>query len=61
VEALEIVGGDAVPPVIQQCLDLLRPGGRLVILGYHYGQSVPIDPPRWSTSGSRSSPPFGPV
>jgi alcohol dehydrogenase, propanol-preferring len=42
--ALEIVGGDAVPPVIQQCLDLLRPGGRLVILGYHYGQTVPIDP-----------------
>ncbi len=42
--ALEIVGGDAVPPVLQQCLDLLRPGGRLVILGYHYGQAVPIDP-----------------
>ncbi|MGH7301297.1 MAG: zinc-binding dehydrogenase [Candidatus Rokuibacteriota bacterium] len=44
--ALEIVGGEAVPPVIQQCLDLLRPGGRLVILGYHYGQAVPIDPAR---------------
>jgi propanol-preferring alcohol dehydrogenase len=44
--ALEIVGGDAVPAVIQQCLDLLRPGGRLVILGYHYGQTVPIDPAR---------------
>ncbi|HEY7363360.1 MAG TPA: alcohol dehydrogenase catalytic domain-containing protein [Methylomirabilota bacterium] len=44
--ALEIVGGEAVPPVIQQCLDLLRPGGRLVILGYHYGQTVPIDPAR---------------
>jgi propanol-preferring alcohol dehydrogenase len=42
--ALEIVGGDAVPPVIQQCMDLLRPGGRLVILGYHYEQTVPIDP-----------------
>ncbi|MBI2177120.1 MAG: zinc-binding dehydrogenase [Candidatus Tectomicrobia bacterium] len=42
--ALEIVGGAAVPPVIQQCMDLLRPGGRLVILGYHYGQAVPIDP-----------------
>ncbi|OGL06228.1 MAG: hypothetical protein A3H48_02130 [Candidatus Rokubacteria bacterium RIFCSPLOWO2_02_FULL_71_18] len=42
--ALEIVGGAAVPPVIQQCLDLLRPGGRLVILGYHYGQVVPVDP-----------------
>jgi D-arabinose 1-dehydrogenase-like Zn-dependent alcohol dehydrogenase len=42
--ALEIVGGDAVPPVIQQCLDALRPGGRLVVLGYHYGQTVPIDP-----------------
>jgi D-arabinose 1-dehydrogenase-like Zn-dependent alcohol dehydrogenase len=42
--ALEIVGGDAVPPVIQQCVDLLRPGGRLVILGYHYEQTVPIDP-----------------
>jgi len=42
--ALEIVGGAAVPPVLQQCLDLLRPGGRLVILGYHYGQTVPLDP-----------------
>jgi propanol-preferring alcohol dehydrogenase len=42
--ALEIVGGAAVPPVIAQCMDLLRPGGRLLILGYHYGQSVPIDP-----------------
>ena len=42
--ALEIVGGDAVPPVIQQCRDLLRPGGRLVILGYHYGQAVTVDP-----------------
>jgi D-arabinose 1-dehydrogenase-like Zn-dependent alcohol dehydrogenase len=42
--ALEIVGGDAVPPVLRQCIDLLRPGGRLVILGYHYGQTVPIDP-----------------
>lgn len=42
--ALEIVGGAAVPPVLQQCLELLRPGGRLVILGYHYGQTVPLDP-----------------
>ncbi|MBI4593443.1 MAG: alcohol dehydrogenase catalytic domain-containing protein, partial [Candidatus Rokubacteria bacterium] len=42
--ALEIVGGAAVPGVLQQCLDLLRPGGRLVILGYHYGQTVSLDP-----------------
>jgi len=42
--ALEIVGGAAVPAVLQQCLDLLRPGGRLVILGYHYGQTVALDP-----------------
>lgn len=42
--ALEIVGGAAVPTVLQQCLDCLRPGGRLVVLGYHYGQTVPIDP-----------------
>ena len=42
--ALEIVGGAAVPPVLQQCVDLLRPGGRLVILGYHYGQTVALDP-----------------
>jgi D-arabinose 1-dehydrogenase-like Zn-dependent alcohol dehydrogenase len=42
--ALEIVGGAAVPPVLQQCLELLAPGGRLVILGYHYGQTFPIDP-----------------
>lgn len=42
--ALEIVGGDAVPPVIQQCVELLRPGGRLVILGYHMGQALGVDP-----------------
>lgn len=42
--ALEIVGGAAVPMVIQQCLDVLRPGGRLIILGYQFGQQVPIDP-----------------
>ena len=42
--ALEIVGGAAVPPVLQQCLELLSPGGRLIILGYHYGQTFPIDP-----------------
>jgi propanol-preferring alcohol dehydrogenase len=42
--ALEIVGGEAVPPVIRQCIDVLRPGGRLVVLGYHYGQTVAIDP-----------------
>ncbi|MEE9274302.1 MAG: alcohol dehydrogenase catalytic domain-containing protein, partial [bacterium] len=42
--ALEIVGGAAVPQVLQQCLDLLRPGGRLIILGYHYGQTFPVDP-----------------
>ena len=42
--ALEIVGGSAVPIVIQQCIDLLKRGGRLLILGYHMGQKVPIDP-----------------
>lgn len=42
--ALEIVGGAAVPAVLAQCLDALRPGGRLVILGYHYGQTVALDP-----------------
>lgn len=42
--ALEIVGGAAVPTVIEQCVDCLRPGGRLVVLGYHYGQTVPLDP-----------------
>jgi D-arabinose 1-dehydrogenase-like Zn-dependent alcohol dehydrogenase len=42
--ALEIVGGAAVPPALQQCVELLRPGGRLVILGYHYGQTVALDP-----------------
>jgi D-arabinose 1-dehydrogenase-like Zn-dependent alcohol dehydrogenase len=42
--ALEIVGGAAVPGVVQQCVDLLRPGGRLLILGYHYAQTVALDP-----------------
>ncbi len=42
--ALEIVGGAAVPPVLQQCLDLLRPGGRLIVLGYVFGQKMEIEP-----------------
>lgn len=44
--ALEIVGGAAVPRVLEQCVDLVRPGGRVVILGYHYGQTVALDPAR---------------
>ena len=42
--ALEIVGGAAVPIVLQQCLKLLRPGGRLIILGYQPGQTFPLEP-----------------
>ena len=42
--ALEIVGGAAVPIVLQQCLELLRPGGRLIILGYQPGQTFPLEP-----------------
>jgi propanol-preferring alcohol dehydrogenase len=42
--ALEIVGGAAVPVVLQQCLELLRPGGRLILLGYQPGQTFPWEP-----------------
>ena len=42
--ALEIVGGGGVPIVLQQCLELLRPGGRLIILGYQPGQTFPLEP-----------------
>ena len=42
--ALEIVGRAAVPIVLQQCLERLRPGGRLIILGYQPGQTFPLEP-----------------
>ena len=32
------------PIVLQQCLELLRPGGRLLILGYQPGQTFPLEP-----------------
>lgn len=42
--ALEIVAGEAVPLVLEQCVEALCKGGRLLILGYHHGQTFSIDP-----------------
>lgn len=42
--ALEIVGGEIVPTVIEQCAEVLCKGGRLLILGYHHGQKFSVDP-----------------
>lgn len=42
--ALEIVAGEAVPIVLAQCVESLCKGGRLLILGYHHGQTFSVDP-----------------
>ena len=58
--AVELIGGAAIPAVLDQAMRALRVGGRLVIVGYDYGQQFPIDPSemvyRWiEVIGTRSS------
>ena len=58
--SVELIGGAAIPQVLEQAMNALRVGGRLVIVGYDYGQQFPIDPSnmvyRWiEVIGTRSS------
>jgi 2-desacetyl-2-hydroxyethyl bacteriochlorophyllide A dehydrogenase len=58
--ASEIIGGPKIPEVLDQAIQCLRLGGRLVILGYDYGQRLAIDPQKivydeLEIIGSRSS------
>ena len=40
----EIVSGSQLPLVIEKSIEALRLGGRLVLLGYQYGQRFSLDP-----------------
>jgi len=40
----EIVAGDQLPSIVEKSVEALRLGGRLVLLGYQYGQRVSLDP-----------------
>jgi 2-desacetyl-2-hydroxyethyl bacteriochlorophyllide A dehydrogenase len=41
---VEIVSGSDLPSIIEECVKALRLGGRLVLLGYQYGQLFSLDP-----------------
>jgi len=41
---VEVIGGPKIPEVLEQSIKALRLGGRLVIMGYDYGQKLSIDP-----------------
>jgi 2-desacetyl-2-hydroxyethyl bacteriochlorophyllide A dehydrogenase len=56
---VEAVGG-AISEVLAQALDCLAPAGRLLVLGYEYGQALAVDTARmiygqWKIIASRSS------
>ena len=40
----EIVSGSALPSILEKSVEALRLGGRLVLLGYQYGQRFSLDP-----------------
>jgi propanol-preferring alcohol dehydrogenase len=42
--AVEVIGGPKIPEVLEESIKCLRLGGRLVIMGYDYGQRLAIDP-----------------
>jgi len=41
---IEVVSGNQIPPVLKNSIQALRPCGRLVLLGYEYGQLFSLDP-----------------
>lgn len=56
----ECVGGDAVSSVLNESVACLRPGGRLVVVGYAYRQPLSVDTAeliygQWSILGTRAS------
>jgi len=42
--AVEVIGGPKIPEILDQSVQGLRLGGRLVIMGYEYGQRFLVDP-----------------
>ena len=57
---VECVGGEHVSGILSESIESLRLGGRLVVLGYAYGQPLSVDSAdliygQWSILGSRAS------
>lgn len=57
---IECVGGDAVTAVLRESIACLKLGGRLVVMGYAYGQPLEVDSAdliygQWSLLGTRAS------
>ena len=57
---VECVGGGAVSNILKESIACLKLGGRLVVLGYAYGESLSVDTAdliygQWSLLGSRAS------
>ena len=57
---VECVGGEGVSGILDDCIKCLKLGGRLVVLGYAYGQPLSVDSAeliygQWSILGSRAS------
>lgn len=56
----ECVGGPVVPDILNDSISCLKIGGRLLVVGYAYGQPLNVDSARliygqWSLIGTRSS------
>lgn len=57
---IECVGGEAVTGVLRESIACLKLGGRLVVMGYAYGQPLEVDSAdliygQWSILGTRAS------
>ena len=57
---VECVGGERVSVILDECIECLMLGGRLVVLGYAYGRQLSVDSAeliygQWSILGSRAS------
>jgi D-arabinose 1-dehydrogenase-like Zn-dependent alcohol dehydrogenase len=56
----EVVGGSMVTGILKQSLSCIRIGGRLLVLGYTYGEMLEVDTAdviygQWSMLGTRAS------
>jgi D-arabinose 1-dehydrogenase-like Zn-dependent alcohol dehydrogenase len=56
----EVVGGSMVTEILKQSLSCIRIGGRLLVLGYTYGEMLEVDTAdviygQWSMLGTRAS------
>jgi len=57
---VECVGGSTLPDILRESISCLRLGGRLLVVGYMYGQPLSVDSAdliygQWSILGTRAS------